>query len=276
MIHDYLFIFFEDTPPPHGFCFLDLGDANRLNIRVHLAATDLNFQTIFTTKMLQTLKVLGVPFLVDQQQTFISLLRSVTTFPNAGGGSLHWPSILILKLFCSKLSIWILKFFPNVAIPRTLKFWASTSKELLANKAGDRWGGGNSMGQKFSVFWWSVSWGVPDFWMKILLLKRSGCFFHWKLRFGTWKIHLSEKEGPSYKPSFWGSIFGRSNSPRVFSGLLDDGRISGSSPWWLMNLVMLSGSGGFQHISEELNTMMQWCIFLWMCMYYISCGWFAT
>lgn len=65
---------------------MDLGDANRLNIRVRLAATDLNFQTIFTTKMLQTLKVLGVPFLVDQQQTFISLLRSVTTFPNAGGG----------------------------------------------------------------------------------------------------------------------------------------------------------------------------------------------
>lgn len=80
-----IFSFFLKIPP-HGLCFLDLGDANRLNIRVRLAATDLNFQTIFTTKMLQTLKVLGVPFLVDQQQTFISLLRSVTTFPNAGGG----------------------------------------------------------------------------------------------------------------------------------------------------------------------------------------------
>lgn len=150
--------------------------------------------------MLQTLKVLGVPFLVYQQQTFISLLRSVTTFPNAGGGSLHWPSILILKLFCSKLSIWILKFFPNVAIPRTLKFWASTSKELLANKAGDRWGGGGKFdGAKFSVFWWSVSWGVTFFWWRFWCSKFCGCFFHWKLRFGTWKFFLSEKESPSYK-----------------------------------------------------------------------------
>lgn len=147
--------------------------------------------------MLQTLKVLGVPFLVYQQQTFISLLRSVTTFPNAGGGSLHWPSILILKLFCSKLSIWILKFFPNVAIPRTLKFWASTSKELLANKAGDRWGGGGEIrwGKVFGVLVVCLL-GGDLFLMKILMLKILWLFFSLETQIWNLKIFPLRKGKP--------------------------------------------------------------------------------
>lgn len=148
--------------------------------------------------MLQTLKVLGVPFLVDQQQTFISLLRSVTTFPNAGGAVCIDLRFWSLNFFAPNFPFGSLNFFQTLQSPELWNFGRQLARSCWPTKL-ETGGGGKFDGAKFSVFWWSVSWGVTFFWWRFWCSKFCGCFFHWKLRFGTWKFFLSEKESPSYK-----------------------------------------------------------------------------
>lgn len=183
--------FLKIPPPPHGLCFLDLGDANRLNIRVRLAATDLNFQTIFTTKMLQTLKVLGRAFSRWPTTNFYFFTKVRYNFSKRRGGGAVCIDLRFwsLNFFAPNFPFGSLNFFQTLQSPELWNFGRQLARSCWPTKL-ETGGGGKFDGAKFWCF------GGDLFLMKILMLKILWLFFSLETQIWNLKIFPLRKGTP--------------------------------------------------------------------------------